>query len=212
MPKRKIPVYSYDKETQNKILDTATELFARKCFCAVSLREIAKAVGIKMPSLQYYYKHKDDIIKDVLSRFEIGYLHYIDWLSEENLKVNSLEALLDNYFNEEFIEMQDPIGCLGMSIVIKEQHHNASAREQLFKNICEYSINSIKGSLDRLIEKGIFPPSNTKMIATLLMLIVTSSNELRLHKYFGTEPPINCLEVYKYLKYLIGTILKNITI
>lgn len=53
--------------TQNQILKTASQLFACKGYDNVSVREIAKAVGIKESSVYNHFKGKQDIL-DVLFR------------------------------------------------------------------------------------------------------------------------------------------------
>jgi len=203
MPSREIPVSGYDSETKNRILDKATELFALKGFKPVSLRDIAEAVGIKMSSVQYYYSRKEALFEDVLLRFERGYRHYLDWLRKENRKAKSLEMLLNSIFNTEFVEMLDPMGCLGMSLILKEQHTNALARRLTFSLFYEYGVNSISEDIDYLIKRSILPPANTKMIATLLMLGVMATNDMRLHEYFGAALPIDYKEIYGSMRNMI---------
>jgi len=201
---REIPGAAYNGETQNRILEKATELFALNGFNSVSLRDIAKAVNIKMSSVQYYYKHKETLLKDVLSHFENGYRHYFDWLREENRKAESLEDLLNNFFNTEFVEMHDPMGCLGMSLILKEQHVNALARELTFTLFYEHSVNCIRDDIDQLIKRNILPPANVKMIATLFMLGVMVINDIRLHRYYGNEPPIDYKEIFNSMRNMIA--------
>lgn len=52
--------------TKQKIINTAIDLCAKKGFDAVSMQEIADAVGIKKASIYYYFSGKDQILTDVL--------------------------------------------------------------------------------------------------------------------------------------------------
>ena len=203
MEERKIPGAVYDQDTKNKILNTATELFALKGFNAVSMREIANAVGIKMSSIYHYYDGKDSLLKDVLSHFETGYRHYFDWLTEVNKKADSLETLMDNFFNKEFLEMRNPIACFAMSLILKEQHNNESARECVLKLIYEFSINRIQADIDRLVAKGKIPASDTKTASTLFMLGVVISNDLRIHEHAGTKLPIEIMDIYNGIRKML---------
>lgn len=205
--KRDVPGSGCDNDTKNKILDTATELFALKGFRAVSMRDIAKAVGIKTASIYYYYESKDALMDDILSRFERGYKHYFDWLTGMNKKAESLDELMDNMFNKEFLEMLNPIGCFGMSLLLKEQHNNESARKHVFELFYGQSIKLIQQDYDRLIEKGLIPPSDTKTIATLFMFCVMAGNDIHIHEHSGSSPPIDCAEMYGGLKKLIRSAL-----
>ena len=200
MSDREIPGSVHDNETKNKILDTATKLFALKGVGSVSMRDIAKVVGIKSSSIYHHYEGKDALLDDILSRFERGYRHYFDWLAEANSKADSVETLMDNMFNKEFLKMLDPMGCLGMSLAIKEQHHNESARNCVFNLFLEHSVSRMQADFDRLIKKGIIPSSDTKTIATIFMFSVMVLNDVRLHEYTGVKPPIDCMEMYGGLK------------
>ena len=51
-----------------QILQHATRLFAARGFVGASLRDIAKAVGIRKPSLLYHFPSKDDLRKSVLEQ------------------------------------------------------------------------------------------------------------------------------------------------
>ena len=200
MQARDIPGFDNTNETKSKIMEIALESFAKKGFSAVSMRDIAKAVGINIASIYYHYESKEAIFEDILEFFERGYRHYFEWLSENNMRASSLEEVMDNMFNDEFIHMRNPASCLGMSLVIKEQHQNESACRCVFELFFERSIEYLKADFDRLIESGLLPPSDTKMIATLFMFSVMVSNDIRVHEYYGNEPPLSSIEIYEGLK------------
>ena len=200
MSARKIPPLDYDSETKNKILEAATLLFAKRGFNAVPMRDVAETVKINIASIYYYYESKDALLDDILSFFAKGYRHYFEWLAEVNENATSLEQVIDNMFNDEFIEMRNPMACLGMSLAIKEQHRIESARKYVFDLFYEHSIECLKADFDRLIEKGVIPPSDTRMIAILFMFCVMVTNEIRVHEYMGVQSPLNCSEVYAGLK------------
>ena len=56
--------------TKQRILAEAVSLFAKEGYEAVSVEQIAKAVGIKAPSLYKHYKSKRDIFDSVLRIME----------------------------------------------------------------------------------------------------------------------------------------------
>ncbi len=51
-----------EKETKEKILDAAIDLFAARGYDHVSIRGIAAAVGIKESSIYKHYSGKDEIL------------------------------------------------------------------------------------------------------------------------------------------------------
>lgn len=61
-----LPDRSAEKSTKDRILDVSIDLFAQKGFDAVTMQEIADAVGIKKASLYYHFAGKDQILQDIL--------------------------------------------------------------------------------------------------------------------------------------------------
>ncbi len=56
--------------TKERILRAALELFARDGYDGVGMQRIAKAIGIKAPSIYKHYKGKRDIFEAILRRME----------------------------------------------------------------------------------------------------------------------------------------------
>lgn len=59
-----------NKTTKQRILGEAVNLFSKEGYEAVSVDQIAKAVGIKAPSLYKHYKSKQDIFDSILRFME----------------------------------------------------------------------------------------------------------------------------------------------
>ena len=64
-------------DTKKKILEVSLALFAQKGFDGVSVREIAKEVGVRESALYKHYKNKEDIldkiIEEMISSIRNGY-------------------------------------------------------------------------------------------------------------------------------------------
>ncbi len=56
-----------EKTTKERIFEVALDLFAQKGFDAVSMREIAEAVGIKKASLYSHFSSKDALLDQILA-------------------------------------------------------------------------------------------------------------------------------------------------
>ena len=59
--------------TKKRILDEALTLFSEKGYSDVFVADIAKAVGIKAPSLYKHYKSKQDIFEAILDEMRKRY-------------------------------------------------------------------------------------------------------------------------------------------
>jgi len=55
-------------DTADRILEVATECFAKNGFEGTNLRDIAEKVGIREPSIYRHYKNKEDLYRQVLYR------------------------------------------------------------------------------------------------------------------------------------------------
>lgn len=207
MKKRDIPSIVHKNETKNKIMDVATKMFAERGYDSVALSDIADAVGIKIASIYNHYKVKQDIMDDILLRFETVYRDYIDWQSAQLASAKTLDEVMDILFNEEFIELQDPTTHFDISFVIKEQHKFESARELAFELFHEFTIDRLKEDLEKLIDKKILPPSDTEPIARMFMYHVLVGNDMRVHELSGIKLPVDCKEMYAKLKLIMRALL-----
>ncbi|RJR42259.1 MAG: TetR/AcrR family transcriptional regulator [Desulfobacteraceae bacterium] len=58
---------SVDEQTARRaLLVTATELFAKKGYASVSVREIVEAAGMTKPMLYYYFSNKEGLFRSIL--------------------------------------------------------------------------------------------------------------------------------------------------
>ena len=57
--------------TRELIIETALDMFSKKGYAAVSMRDISGAIGIKASSLYYHFKSKQDIFDAVVQRADV---------------------------------------------------------------------------------------------------------------------------------------------
>jgi AcrR family transcriptional regulator len=203
MTQRVINRHYSDSETKNEILNAATELFAFRGYSAVSMKDVASKVGIKPASIYHYYEGKDALMADIVTRFEKGYRNYFAWLRNMNKAAKSLDKVMDNMFNDEMFKMLDPIGCFGIALMLRNQHNLESARKCVFELLYKESIHFLQADFDRLVEKRIIPPSDTKTLATVFMSCVLVGNEMRMYEYKGEKAPLHSSELFSSLKKLL---------
>ena len=197
---RDIPYLDEPNERKKRIIEIAVDFFAQKGFAAVTMRDIAKAAGINIASFYYYFESKDVLLEDIVAHFTQMYRHYFASLAELNEQAETLDELMDYMFNDEFVEQLNPMSYLSMSLILKEQHNNELARSCVSDLLYNQSIAWLKADFDRLIEKGVIPPSDTNTISTFLMFSVLCCNEIRVHEHFGLIPPFDRKEMLISLK------------
>ncbi len=66
--------YANGQETVVKILDTAFELVIENGMAKLSMRQVARELGISPGNLSYYYAAKTDLIEDLLGRVIDDYM------------------------------------------------------------------------------------------------------------------------------------------
>ena len=117
--------------TKQKILEVSADLFSKKGFNGVSVREIARNVGIKESSLYNHYQNKDDILVKIFDYYETEIEKATP--SEEYLaeKINSLPA--NEFWEKGMINFQratqKPLMQKISKIVLLEMFQNERARD-----------------------------------------------------------------------------------
>ena len=84
-----------ENETRKLIRDTAIDLFSQKGYDAVSMREIARAVGINESSIYNHYSGKEDIMDSIIRSL----------IAEFDSRTGEmpLESLLEKYSPEGYV-------------------------------------------------------------------------------------------------------------
>ena len=59
-------IYTPENNARERLLETATELFAEKGYAGASVREIVKKAGVSKPVLYYYFKSKEGLFYAIL--------------------------------------------------------------------------------------------------------------------------------------------------
>ncbi|GKX67200.1 TetR/AcrR family transcriptional regulator [Inconstantimicrobium mannanitabidum] len=124
------------KNTKQKIFEVAANLFAKEGYNGVSMREIAKEVGIKESSIYNHYKSKEEILSSLL-----------DYLAESLITYKPSEEEIDKMLN--YMSIEDVFKQLLMGfgkslnvtidtiarIVYTEQFRNEKAKKLMLENL-----------------------------------------------------------------------------
>ncbi|MDR1607429.1 MAG: TetR/AcrR family transcriptional regulator [Deltaproteobacteria bacterium] len=197
-----LPLVEDIGKTKEIILVNSTILFSKKGYDAVSIRDIAKVIGIKPSSLYNHYSSKEALFEAVLRHAEDLYLLYFRRLDENLAKCRSLEEMLDLMFSEPK-KMGNIFTCYAFSLIQTEQFRDERSGMIMTNTFLEYSINFIKNWLDKAVEKGYADPFDTKTVAVLIMEHVLMSINLRVHECLDRHIPFSYAETFDGLKLII---------
>ncbi len=154
------------KSTKEKIFDVSLDLFSQKGFDAVSVREIARGVGIRESSIYNHYKNKEAILDAIIDYF-MSELHQSGPPEED-------EDLLMDQGPEVFFEVGarmylERINTPTMEkiwrLVSIEMYHNEKIRNFYKKELLEEPINIWEATFAKMIEKGLIKPFNPRTLA-----------------------------------------------
>jgi len=157
---------SGNKPTKEKIFDVSLELFSQKGYNGVSIREIAREVGIRESSIYNHYKNKEAILDAIIDYFKTK-------LSQSGLPEEDAEALMEQgpevYFEVGAKMYIDQINTPQMEkiwrLVSIETYHNEKIREFFKKELLEEPITVWENVFQMMIEKKKIKPLNPRTLA-----------------------------------------------
>lgn len=141
---------------KDKIFDVSINLFSKYGYDGVSIRQIAKEVGIKESSIYNHYKGKESILDEIL-----GY--YICKMTEEDISLSqasmNLDVDFDYFYNQGFEFYSSKLSQPGMMkitrIILVETYHNEKIRDFVKEAIIEGPINGWVNLFNLMKEKGL---------------------------------------------------------
>lgn len=188
--------------TREKILLVATTFFTKKGYSSVSLKEIAKVIGIRPASLYYYFESKEALCREVFRHAKELYLLYFRSLEEILEKADSFEAVLEALFLEPK-RLANIFTCYAFSMIQVEQFNDRYAGEVFNDIFLRYSIEFVQGWFDKCIERGLVAKFDTRTVAAIIVHTVLIGLEVSVHKEMGRIPAYDPKEVFADLQQFI---------
>lgn len=189
--------------TKDKILYEALTLFSRYGYEAVTIREIAGAVGIKESSLYNHFKNKRDILDTIITETFRRYEKTLEVLETPKTEDPNISRLYDSFSDEAFETLcakiflfylkDDYISKLRRLLTI-EQYGNQELGEIFRTTFIENILNNQAKVLKQFIDDGRFIQGD----AYIMALHFYSPIFLLLHKYDNdTEAEAQAIEELK---------------
>lgn len=161
-------------DTKKKIIEVSLALFAQKGFDGVSVREIAKEVGVRESALYKHYKNKEDIldkiIEEMISSIRNGYelRHVPETLTEgvaEGYRNISEEQLCEMSWSIFKMFTEEPKLSNFRRLLMREQFHNKTFAKYYDKFFIEGVIESQAKTFLQLVDSGLFRKADERIIA-----------------------------------------------
>ncbi|MGF7117070.1 TetR/AcrR family transcriptional regulator [Methanobacterium oryzae] len=151
--------------TKEKIFDVSIELFSQKGFNAVSVREIAREVGIRESSIYNHYKNKEAILDAIIDYFMFEMLQSSP-PEEEMEKLMETPELFFEIGAKAFIgRMSAPKTEKIWRLISIELYHNEKIREFFKKELLEVPLVSWEEIFTKMMEKGVIKQVDPKILA-----------------------------------------------
>lgn len=170
------------KSTKERIFEVSIELFSKKGYDAVSMREIGREVGIRESSIYNHYKNKEAILDSIIEFF----MSELEASSMPEEEMNNLMSLGPEVFFQEgakqFIKgMSTPKTEKIWRIISIEVFHNEKIKNFFVKELLEAPIKSWEMIFKNMMERGLIKEYDPKILA---------------HEYFS-------FALYLYFEYFI---------
>lgn len=127
------------KETKEKLLQTATELFSKRGIEGVSTRDLAKASGVNLCSINYYFGTKQKLYEAILENVveKIVSLVTDRQISLQNQGLSALEEIKAFAGNLLDLLCSDTISSIQAELLIKEIINPTAAYDKLYLQVIE---------------------------------------------------------------------------
>lgn len=162
------------RDTKKIILEKALELFADKGYEAVSVADIADAVGIKAPSLYNHYKGKQEIFDSILAEMCLRYETFAaglgiggtdpETVAESFVEITEAKLMhigvrLFQYF------LQDEYASQFYRLITVEQYKNLDVAGIYVDQNVDGPLFFQERLFKRLMEKKVLRPMNPRIAA-----------------------------------------------
>lgn len=140
------------KDTREKLLQTATELFAKHGIDGVSTRDLVKASGVNLCSVNYYFGTKQKLYETILDGIieEITSLVTMRQQTSQSKGLSVREEL--NALIADMIDIfcSDAISSLQAELLIKEIINPATAYNKLYSQVIEPQHKRLTGLIMKI--------------------------------------------------------------
>ena len=154
--------------TKEKIFNVSLDLFSKRGYDSVSLREIAEEVGIKKSSIYSHYSSKEAILMEIFNKFTASFE-----INDKDIELNEDNPLLENpelLYHKGSEAIKDIVfqenNLKIWKLILIQMHHNETIRLFFQNEILIKPLEFWKGLFSLLKQKGVIRnDSNPELLA-----------------------------------------------
>lgn len=169
-------------DTKNKIIDAALALFAARGYDAVSVGEIAAAVGIRAPSLYNHFESKkaifDAIVQDAERRYDAlaGLSVHTGNLKQDSPEIVGIteECLIEKTRQVFLRSLHDARISAFRRMLTIEQFRSPELAQMYTDRYLERPVRYYRELFSRLIGVGVLPNADADVMALMYVVPVLS--------------------------------------
>ncbi len=139
------------KNTREKIVDTALDLFNNKGLSQITLRTIAKEMGISQGNLNYHYKKRDDII-------EALYYRLVADMDESVAKIEQAEIGVQLVYDISAAIMENSYKYRFFLLDFAQIMRNNKKINAHYKKLSKMREEQLLGLMNMMIQAGLIRP------------------------------------------------------
>lgn len=160
--------------TKECILYISLELFSKSGFAGVSVRDIAKEVGVRESALYRHYKNKQDILDNIIAvmkdRVASAYReNQVPEAITENISEAyeelSVERLCEISWELFLLYTKDPMVSNYRRLLMREQFNNEQAAKQYDDTYLSGAVHGQGKIFEKLVQGGLFKEEDSEIIA-----------------------------------------------
>lgn len=165
-PSNKAP---FDLETpKGRILAASLRLFAESGYHAVSVRDIAREVGIKDASIYSHFASKDEILETIIERFRVAFDSSIPAVAafDDIFRVCDPRSFLHKGFSLFQERLKDTSMAQTYFVLIRERFDNPLAAKAWGAHR-EKCVRYVAEALMAMMRKGLIPERDANLLAKI---------------------------------------------
>ena len=189
--------------TKERIEQVALELFAKRGYQSVSIRDIGKKVGIKESSIYYHFKSKQAIMDSLLNNIELLIERMKADFDYEFIKTEEVTVavmcdvaigFLKGYFLHPYVYQM-------LAFLAMEQMTDPKAYETYQRLVFELPLTQQETIFEEMIKRGFIKPNNPAILAQEFYAVIFLAFQKNCVGCQSNEEKINmaCEEIVKNL-------------